>query len=87
MRSATRVVGGSHTASATRPLGPAAALVGLRGVQVPLPAEVVDVDGGPVGIQVPDLVDDGLEQLDVKRTEWRSTRALVDRFADGKDTS
>ena len=25
----------------------------------------------------------GLEQLDVKRTEWRSTRALVDRFTDG----
>ncbi|MGP9539581.1 PadR family transcriptional regulator [Brachybacterium sp. AOP43-C2-M15] len=27
----------------------------------------------------------GLEQLDAKREEWRSTRALVDHFADGKD--
>ena len=29
----------------------------------------------------------GLEQLDIKRAEWRSTRALVDRFTEGKDAS
>ena len=29
----------------------------------------------------------GLEQLDVKRAEWRSTRALVDHFTEGKDAT
>src|SRR5699024_4738912 len=29
----------------------------------------------------------GLEQLDVKRAEWRSTRALVDHFTEGTDSS
>ena len=48
-----------------RPLLLAAALVGLPLLQVALPAEVVDVDLGPVGVEVPHLVDDGLEQLDV----------------------
>lgn len=33
------------------------------------------------------LTPDGLDQLELKRTEWRSTRALVDHFADGKDAS
>ncbi|HJG92504.1 PadR family transcriptional regulator [Brachybacterium massiliense] len=33
------------------------------------------------------LTPDGLDQLALKRTEWRSTRALVDHFADGKDAS
>lgn len=32
------------------------------------------------------LTAEGLDQLDLKRAEWRSTRALVDHFADGKDT-
>ena len=36
-----------------------------RGLQVFLPADVVDVGLGPVGVQVPDLVDDLVEQLDV----------------------
>ena len=31
------------------------------------------------------LTSEGLAQLDVKRDEWRRTRALVDHFADGKD--
>ncbi|AXK45910.1 PadR family transcriptional regulator [Brachybacterium saurashtrense] len=31
------------------------------------------------------LTADGLEQLELKRAEWRSTRALVDHFAAGKD--
>lgn len=29
----------------------------------------------------------GLEQLDLKRAEWHSTRALVDHFTEGKDAS
>lgn len=33
------------------------------------------------------LTTDGHDQLDVKRTEWRSTRALVDHFTEGKDAS
>lgn len=33
------------------------------------------------------LTSDGHDQLGVKRDEWRSTRALVDHFADGKDAS
>ena len=47
------------------PLALAAALVGLALLQVGLPADVVDVERGPVGVQVEHLVDDGLEQLDV----------------------
>jgi hypothetical protein len=34
-------------------------------LQVFLPAHVVDVDLGPVGVQVPDLVDHPVEQIDV----------------------
>lgn len=33
------------------------------------------------------LTSQGRDQLDLKREEWRSTRALVDHFADGKDAS
>ena len=47
------------------PLLLAAPLVGLALLQVALPADVVDVDLGAVGVEVPHLVDDGLEQLDV----------------------
>ena len=33
------------------------------------------------------LTAEGLDQLDVKLDEWRSTRALVDHFTEGPDTS
>ena len=33
------------------------------------------------------LTPDGFEQLGLKREEWRSTRALVDHFTEGKDAS
>lgn len=33
------------------------------------------------------LTAQGARQLDVKREEWRSTRALVDHFTEGKDAS
>lgn len=33
------------------------------------------------------LTSEGLDQLDVKLAEWRSTRALVDHFTEGPDTS
>ena len=32
-----------------------------------------------------ELTADGLDQLEAKRAEWRSTRELVDHFATGKD--
>ena len=48
----------------------AAALVGLALLQVRLPAEVVDVDGGPVGVEVPDLVDD---RARAAPTSWEIT--------------
>ena len=32
-----------------------------------------------------ELTADGLDQLETKRAEWRSTRELVDHFATGKD--
>lgn len=31
------------------------------------------------------ITPDGHDQLDVKRDEWRSTRALVDHFAEGQE--
>ena len=43
----------------------AALLVGLALLLVELPAHVVDVDLGAVGVQVEDLVDDRLDQVDV----------------------
>lgn len=33
------------------------------------------------------ITPDGHDQLALKRTEWRSTRELVDHFAEGKDIS
>ena len=45
------------------PLTVAAALVGLALLQVGLPADVVDVEGGAVRVEVPDLVDDRVEQV------------------------
>ena len=33
------------------------------------------------------LTPDGFDQLGIKREEWRSTRALVDHFTEGKDAS
>ncbi|WP_193106476.1 PadR family transcriptional regulator [Brachybacterium sp. FME24] len=33
------------------------------------------------------ITPDGHDQLDAKRAEWRSTRALVDHFAEGQDTA
>lgn len=47
------------------PLAAAALLVGLALLLVELPAHVVDVDRGPVGVQVEHLVDDRLDQVDV----------------------
>ena len=43
----------------------AALLVAFALGQVGLPADVVDVDGGAVGVEVPHLVDHGVEQLDI----------------------
>ena len=43
----------------------AAPLVGLALLEVGLPADVVDVERGPVGVEVEDPVDDVLEQADV----------------------
>lgn len=47
------------------PLALAPLLVGLALLLVEPPAHVVDIDLGPVGIQVEDLVDDGLDQVDI----------------------
>jgi hypothetical protein len=56
------------------PLALAAALVGLALQEVRLPAQVVLVELAAVGVEVEDLVDHGVEQLDVVRDDHEPPR-------------
>ncbi len=59
------------------PLALAPLLVGLALREVALPADVVLVERGPVGVEVEHLVDHGLEQLDVVADDHQATGVLL----------
>ena len=67
------------------PLAVPATLVGLALLQVGLPAEVVDVDRGAVRVEVPDLVDDGVEQFDVVADDDEPAVVLPQEVAQPRD--
>jgi len=61
------------------------ALIGFPLLQVGLPADVVDVERRPVRVEVPDLVHDGLEQVDVVADDDQTSVVLAQEVAQPGD--
>ena len=67
------------------PAPAAAPLVGLALGQVGLPADVVDVQHGAVGVQVEDLVDDLLDEVDVVADDEQPAAVVLEVVAQPGD--
>ena len=67
------------------PLPPAALLVGRAGVQIAMPAHVVDVQFAPDGVEEPDLVDHRREQVDIVGDDHQATAEPLEEVAQPDD--
>ena len=66
-----------YLAFSISPLTVAASLVGLALLQIGLPANVVDIEGGAVRVEVPHLVYDRVEKPDLVADDYQAARVLA----------